>query len=174
MVYIAWGMTKFFVSKEACRALGIIEENFPRVGALVESRVLGASRRRSSSAPPPLTGPGFHGGGQGLGTLGSPVLGTGMTILVPESNVNLIYPNYDDVDGDVFSAEDEVCADTNAPAGGVGYHLGEVKSDLLGSPTGGSHEGHHSGRRHADTKAPAGGVGYPLREVKSDLLGSPM
>ena len=56
MVYVAKEVKEFFLSKEACRDLGVIEEEFPVVGAHLPDggQVCGATRRRrSSSAPPP-------------------------------------------------------------------------------------------------------------------------
>merc|ERR1712082_152293 len=50
MVYFAAELTDFYVSKEACRALGIIPGEFPRV-----QQQDGSKRRCSSSAPPPPT-----------------------------------------------------------------------------------------------------------------------
>ena len=50
MVYFADQMTDFYVSKEACRSLGVIPGEFPQVQSQDTSR-----RRRSSSAPPPPT-----------------------------------------------------------------------------------------------------------------------
>ena len=71
MVYFTSKLDEFFLSRSAIRDLGIIEEDFPRVGVLLDGRLCGASQhRRSSSAPPPLTRSGLQ--GQGSGILGNP------------------------------------------------------------------------------------------------------
>ena len=51
MVYFARGIDDFYLSKEACRDLGIVDLEFPEVRG---RGPVGSRRRRSSSAPPPL------------------------------------------------------------------------------------------------------------------------
>ena len=51
MLYVAKSVTEFFVSKGACRALGIIDDDFPRVGRYQHGEAHGV-RRRSISSPP--------------------------------------------------------------------------------------------------------------------------
>ena len=82
MVYFAEGLEEFFVSKVAMRDLGIIDEEFPRVGSCLRARVNAASRRRSSSQPAPLT--------DSSGNLGESSLSSG------------VYDREGDIDDDAF------------------------------------------------------------------------
>ncbi len=68
MVYVARGVAEFYMSKEACRELGTIGDEFPSVGSSVEP---GSRRMGSSSALPPPTSL------YGLGTKGEPQWGSG-------------------------------------------------------------------------------------------------
>ena len=98
---MAIGLQEFFISKEACRSLGIVENGFTRVGA--HGSVFGASRKRSSSAPLPLTDQGSSspmpkGSELPLGTV-EPTM----------EEVKLVFPNYDAESGapdDVFDGEE--------------------------------------------------------------------
>ena len=112
-------MNKFFVSKKASRALGIIDKGFPYVGAHSSGRVCGASHRTSSSATPPLTGSVDHSGCQGLGAMGSPLKGSGISgsAIALSSDANIIYPNYDNMDGDNVFSSKETPDDAMAPVG---------------------------------------------------------
>ena len=88
MVYVARGVNDFYLSKEACRDLGIISASFPEVEC--KTTGLGSRRRRSSSAPPPPTSL------SGLGTLGEPTTMSG----VYQSGPNAVLssePLHDDV-----------------------------------------------------------------------------
>ena len=89
MVHFPTGLQEFFISKETCRALGIVDDNFPRVGAHSQWMVCGASRRRSSSAPPPLTVSGDVTNHCETGILGSPSRGQGTSSDV--DNLQLTY-----------------------------------------------------------------------------------
>ena len=104
MLYFADGVTDMFVSKAALRDLGAIPEDFRTVHGGGRGMVAGSGRRRSSSAPPPLT---VSDMGQSSGILGSPMgdTGTGVGVVVSEANSNLSCgPD------DVFDAGAGVCA----------------------------------------------------------------
>ena len=82
------------MSKEACRDLGIIDEEFPAVGSC-GSGASGSRRKRSSSAPPPLIN------SKELGTLGGSDFNPGEPSCVPVTVSNLDSPLMDDVFGAV-------------------------------------------------------------------------
>merc|ERR1712082_463524 len=91
MVYFADQMTDFYVSKEACRSLGVIPGEFPQVQSQDTSR-----RRRSSSAPPPPTSL------YGLGTQGESSWCSGENSGSCDASPNSAVPGHDAV-GDVFA-----------------------------------------------------------------------
>ena len=75
-VYFCSGLEEFFISKEAMRALGIIGEEFPRLGLFSG----GNRRRRSSSQPRPLT--------TICGNLGGHEVAPGSPVNVPHAGIN--------------------------------------------------------------------------------------
>ena len=97
MLYFAENLREFFLSKEACKDLGIISHEFPAVGSHSHGSVNGTRRRRSSSAPPPLTGsadPGILGGSDFL---------SGKTSNVVQADCNDVSPMCNAAD-DLFLA----------------------------------------------------------------------
>ena len=135
MVYVASRMEEFLLSKEACRSLGIVGEEFHRVGAYLGS---------SSTSSSPLT---RYVRGQSLEILGSPSLGSDTDVSITSSGTNLIYPNYD--------ADDDTDATVRDVLGQLEQHQHDVKAK------GGCGAILHSGGRCAPQVSKSGGERKP-------------